>query len=87
MADILFSLSLCLGIRWEREHTELSGRGALEEALEILSQEALEMGSSIFLGTDTLEFPLESLRGTVSVGSKRRDGGGAGSWTQFRRLS
>ena len=83
MADILFSLSLRLGTRWEWEHTELSGWGALET----LSREALEMGSRIFLGTDIREFPLESLRGTVSVSSKRQDGGGAGSWTQFRRLS
>ena len=87
MADILFSLSLRLGICWECECTESSGWGALETLSLELFREALGMGARIFLGTDTLEFPLESLLGTVFVDSKRRDGGGAGSWTQFRRLS
>ena len=43
-------------------------------------------GARGFLGIGTLEFTRESLRGTVSVDSKRRDGGGAGSWIQFRWL-
>ena len=87
MADILFSLTLRLGTRWEWECTELPGWGALGTLSQKLFREALGTGSRIFLGTDILEFPLESLRGTVLVESKRRDRGGAGSWIQFRRLS
>ena len=87
MADTSFSLFLRLGTCWEYERTELLGLGALEtESLE-LCREALGMGARTFLGIDILEFALESLRGTVLVDSKRRDGGGVGSWTQFRRLS
>ena len=45
------------------------------------------MGARALLGIVTLEFTLESLRGTGSVDSKRRDEGGAGSWIQFMWLS
>ena len=86
MADTSFSLFLFLGTWREFERTELLGWGTLgSETLELF-QEALGMGARGFLGIGTLEFTRESLRGTVSVDSKRRDGGGAGSWTQFRWL-
>ena len=49
-------------------------------------QRALGMGARGFLGIGALEFTRESLRGTVAVDSKRRDGGEAGSWIQFRWL-
>ena len=47
-------------------------------------RESLGMGARVFLGTETLELALESLWGTVIGDSMRRDGDGAGSWTQFR---
>ena len=87
MADTSFSLFLCSGTCLEYERTELLGLGALETETRELCREALGMGARTFLGIDTLEFALESLRGTVFVDSKRRDGDGVGSWTQFRRLS
>ena len=68
------------------ERSELLGWGTLgSETLELF-QEALGMGARGFLGISTLEFTRESLRGTVSVDSKRRDRGGTGSWIQFRWL-
>ena len=86
MADTSFSLLLFLGTRREFERTELLGWGTLGSQTLELFQEALGMGSRGFLGIGALEFTRESLRGIVSIDSKRRDGGGAGSWTQFRWL-
>ena len=87
MADTLFSLFLRSGTCLGYELIALWGLGALETETLELCKEALGMGARAFLGIDTLELSLESLRGTVFVDSKRRDGGGVGSWTQFRRLS
>ena len=87
MADTSFSLFVCLGICFEYERTKLLGWGTLElETLE-LCNESLGMGARALLGIVTLDFTLESLRGTGSVDSKRRDEGGAVSWIQFRQLS
>ena len=87
MADTSFSLFLRSGTCLGYERRELLGLGALETETLELCKEALGMGARAFLRIDTLEFSLESLRGTVFVDSKRRDLGGVGSWTQFRRLS
>ena len=87
MADTSFSLFLRSGTCLGYERIELLGLGALETETLELCKESLGMGARAFLGIDTLEFSLESLRGTVFADSKRRDGGGVGSWTQFRRLS
>ena len=74
MADASFSLFLRSGTCLGYERIELLGFGALE-TLE-LCKEAMGMGARKFLGNDTLEFSLESLRDTVFVDSKRRDGVG-----------
>ena len=87
MADTSFSLFLCLGTCLGYERTELLGWGTLESETLELCKESLAMGARALLGIVTLEFTLESLRGTGSVDSKWRDEGGAGSWIQFRRLS
>ena len=83
MADTSFSLFVCLGTCLGYEHTELLGWGTLESETLELCKESLGMGARALLGIVTLE----SLQGTGSVDSKRRDEGGAGSWIQFRRLS
>ena len=87
MADTLFSLFVCLGTCLGYERTELLGWGTLESETLELCKESLGMGARALLGIVTLEFTLESLRGTGSVDSKRRDKDGAGSLIQFRRLS
>ena len=74
MAD---TSSLCLA----RTDTDLSGERAV----------SLGMGTCLLRELETLELlrtgALESLGGTVFVHSMRRGGGGAGSWTQYKRLS
>ena len=87
MADTSFSLFLRSGTCLGCESRESLGMGALgTETLE-LCRESLGMGAWVFLGTETLELSLELLRGTEFGDSMRQDRGGAGSWTQFRRLS
>ena len=71
MADTSFSLLLFLGTRREFERTELLGWGTLGSQTLELFQEALGMGSRGFLGIGALEFTRESLRGIVSIDSKR----------------
>ena len=87
MADTSFSLFVCLGTCLGYDRTELLGWGILESETLELCKESLGMGARALLGIVTLEFTLDSLRGTGSVDSKQRDEGGAGSWIQFRRLS
>ena len=84
MADTSFSLFLRSGTCLEYERRESLGMGALGTETLVLCRESLGMGTRVFLGTETLELSLESLRGTVFGDSMRQDGGGAGSWTQFR---
>ena len=82
----MFSPLLFLGTQHKFECTELLGWGTLGLFTLELFREALGMGSRGFLGIGALEFTHDSLRGNAFLDSMRRDGGGTGSWTQFRWL-